>query len=103
MSAWWKSEKCPAPEGVKEPLHWKLLTSLPCATLAQVLRVVGRYTAQLVDRRISQSPQERRGSGGEPVWDAPTGWRSLIAILAVVAVRLLGAVSLLARAKPGTV
>ena len=35
-----------APEGVKEPLHWVLLTSLPCASWAAVQRVVGRYTAR---------------------------------------------------------
>ena len=35
-----------AAEGVKEPLHWILLTSLPCITWSQVQRVVGCYTAR---------------------------------------------------------
>lgn len=34
-----------APEGV-EALHWILLTSLPCQTLAQGRRILGRYTAR---------------------------------------------------------
>ena len=32
----------PAPEGVKQPLHWILLTSLPCTTWAQAQQGVGR-------------------------------------------------------------
>ena len=35
-----------APEGVREPLHWFLLTSLPCRTWAQARQIVGRYTAR---------------------------------------------------------
>jgi hypothetical protein len=35
-----------APQGVKKPLHWVLLTSLPCASWAQAQRVVGYYTAR---------------------------------------------------------
>ena len=35
-----------APEGVEEPLHWVFLTSLPCASLAEARRMVGRYTAR---------------------------------------------------------
>jgi hypothetical protein len=35
-----------APAGIKAPLCWILLTSLPVATLAEVQRVVGRYTAR---------------------------------------------------------
>ena len=34
------------PDGVPEPLHWILLTSLPCTTLAEARRIVGRYTAR---------------------------------------------------------
>jgi hypothetical protein len=35
-----------APEGVAEPLHWILLTSLACATWAQAQRVVGYYSGR---------------------------------------------------------
>ena len=77
-----------APAGVKEPLHWILLTSLPCATKAQVQRVVGCYTARwwieeyhkaLKSGTTVEASQLEEGSR----------LQSLIAVLAVVAVRLL--------------
>jgi hypothetical protein len=86
------------PEGVKEPLHWILLTSLPCATLAAARRVVGRYTARwwieeyhkaLKSGAGVEQSQLERGDRLEP----------LIAILAVVAVRLLST-KMLARSRP---
>ena len=89
-----------APEGVKEPLHWKLLTSLPCATLAQVLRVVGRYTARWWIEEYHKALKSGAGVEASQLERADR-LESLIAILAVVAVRLLGA-KMLARAKPGT-
>ena len=98
--AWWRSAKCHAPEGVKEPLHWILLTSLPCDD-------PGR-------RRSAWSGAIRRGGGlknitkpsrAGRVWKqsqlerAPIGWNALIAVLAVVAVRLLST-KMLARSRP---
>jgi hypothetical protein len=86
------------PEGVKEPLHWILLTSLPCQTLAQGRRVVGRYTARwwveeyhkaLKSGAGVEDSQLERGGRLEP----------LIAVLAVVAVRLLNT-KMLARSRP---
>jgi hypothetical protein len=86
------------PEGIKEPLHWILLTSLPCATLAAARRVVGRYTARwwieeyhkaLKSGAGVEQSQLERGDRLEP----------LIAILAVVAVRLLNT-KMLARSRP---
>ena len=87
-----------APAGVKEPLHWILLTSLPCATKAQVQRVVGCYTARwwieeyhkaLKSGTTVEASQLEEGSR----------LQSLIAVLAVVAVRLLST-KLLARSRP---
>lgn len=87
-----------APEGVKEPLHWILLTSLPCATWAQAQRVVGYYGARwwieeyhkaLKSGAGVENSQLRRGYRLEP----------LIAVLAVVAVRLLST-KMLARSRP---
>ena len=42
-----------APEGVREPLHWILLTSLPCRTLTEARRLVGRVYGTMVGGRIS--------------------------------------------------
>jgi hypothetical protein len=87
-----------APEGVAEPLYWILLTSLPCRTLAQTRRVVGRYTARwwveeyhkaLKSGVGVEDSQLERGGRLEP----------LIGVLAVVAVRLLNT-KMLARSRP---
>jgi hypothetical protein len=91
-------QEVPAPEGVKEPLHWVLLTSLPCKTLAEARRVVGRYTARwwveeyhkaLKSGAGVEDSQLERGGRLEP----------LMAVLAVVAVRLLNT-KMLARSQP---
>ena len=89
-----------APEGVSEPLHWKLLTSQPCATLAQVLRVVGRYTARWWIEEYHKALKSGARVEASQLERADR-LESLIAVLAVVAVRLLGA-KLLARARPET-
>jgi hypothetical protein len=86
------------PAGVTEPLHWILLTSLPCAAFVEALRVVGIYTARwqveeyhkaLKSGTKVEASQLERGSRLEP----------LIGILALVAVRLLST-KLLARSRP---
>ena len=86
------------PEGVPKPLHWLLLTSLPCATWAQAQRVVGYYTARwwieeyhkaLKSGTSVEQSQLERADRLEP----------LIAVLAVVATRLLSA-KMLARSHP---
>jgi hypothetical protein len=89
-----------APAGVTEPLHWKLLTSLPCATLAQVLRVVGRYTARWWIEEYHKALKSGAGVEASQLARADR-LESLIAILAVVAVRLLSA-KRLARSRPET-
>jgi hypothetical protein len=87
-----------APEGVKDPLHWILLTSLSCATQAEVQRVVGRYTARWW---IEEYHKALKSGAGVQESQLERGDRleSLIAVLAVVAVRLLNA-KLLARSRP---
>ncbi len=89
-----------APAGVTEPLHWKLLTSLPSQTLAQGLRVVGRYTARWWIEEYHKALKSGAGVEASQLARADR-LESLIAILAVVAVRLLSA-KLLARSRPET-
>ena len=86
------------PAGVKEPLHWILLTSLPCATPAEAQRVVGRYTARWW---IEEYHKALKSGTGVETSQLARGDRlaSLIAVLAVVAVRLLNT-KLLARSRP---
>jgi hypothetical protein len=86
------------PEGVKEPLHWILLTSLPCATPAQAQRVVGRYTARWW---IEEYHKALKTGAGVEESQLERGYRlePLIAVLAVVAVRLLST-KMLARSRP---
>jgi hypothetical protein len=86
------------PEGVKQPLHWMLLTSLPCATKAEVQRVVGRYAARWW---IEEYHKALKSGAGVEESQLERGYRleSLIAVLAVVAVRLLNA-KMLARSRP---
>lgn len=87
-----------APEGVKEPLHWILLTSLPCATKAELQRVVGRYTARWW---IEEYHKGLKSGAGVEQSQLERGYKleSLIAVLAVVAVRLLST-KMLARSRP---
>jgi hypothetical protein len=87
-----------APEGVKEPLHWMLLTSLPCGTLAEARRIVGRYTARWWVEEYHKALKS--GAGVEDSQLERAGrLEPLIAVLAVVAVRLLNA-KMLARSRP---
>lgn len=86
------------PAGIKEPLHWRLLTSLPCGTLAQAQRVVGRYTARWW---IEEYHKALKTGAGVEDSQLERGYRlePLIAVLAIVAVRLLST-KLLARSRP---
>lgn len=86
------------PEGVKQPLHWVLLTSLPCRTLAQVKRVVGRYTARWWVEEYHKALKTGVGAEQSQMEKADR-LEALMAVLAVVAVRLLGT-KLLARSRP---
>jgi hypothetical protein len=87
-----------APEGVKEPLYWILLTSLPCSTKAEVQRVVGRYPARWW---IEEYHKALKSGVGVEQSQLERGYRleSLIGVLAVVSVRLLST-KMLARSRP---
>jgi len=87
-----------APEGVREPLHWILLTSLACGTKAQAQRVVGIYTARWW---VEEYHKALKSGAGVEESQLERGYRleSLIGVLAVVAVRLLST-KMLARSRP---
>ena len=86
------------PEGVKEPLRWILLTSLPCDSLAALKRVVGIYEKRWL---IEEYHKGLKSGAGVELSQLERGYRlkSLIAVLAVVAVRLLNT-KLIARSQP---
>ncbi len=86
------------PEGIKAPLHWRLLTSLPCRSLVQAQRVIGRYTARWW---IEEYHKALKTGAGVEDSQLERGYRlePLIAVLAVVAVRLFST-KLLARSRP---
>jgi hypothetical protein len=81
-----------------EPLHWILLTSLPCLSLTQARRIVGRYTARW---HIEEYHKALKSGAGVEESQLEQAYRleTLIAVLSLVAVRLLNT-KLLARACP---
>lgn len=86
------------PEGVKEPLHWLLLTTLPCATWAEAQRVVGYYAARWWIEEYHKALKSGTQVEASQLEHADR-LEPLIGILAVVAVRLLST-KLLARSRP---
>jgi len=86
------------PQGIRQPLHWRLLTTLPCRNLVQAQRVIGRYTARWW---IEEYHKALKTGAGVQDSQLERGYRleSLIAVLAVVAVRLFST-KLLARSRP---
>jgi hypothetical protein len=86
------------PEEIKEPLHWRLLTSLPCQTLTQAKRIIGRYTARWWVEEYHKALKTGTGVEDSQL-ERAYRLESLIAVLAVVAVRLLST-KMLARARP---
>jgi len=87
-----------APADVPTPLLWRLLTSRPCESLAAARRVVGIYTARWW---IEEYHKALKTGTGVETSQLERGHRleALIAVLAVVAVRLLST-KLLARSQP---
>jgi hypothetical protein len=81
-----------------EPLHWILLSSLPCTSLAQARRIVGRYSARW---HIEEYHKALKSGAGVEESQLAKAHRleTLIAVLALVALRLLNT-KLLARACP---
>jgi hypothetical protein len=86
-----------APAGV-EALHWLLLSSLPCTSWGQVQRIVRRYAARWW---VEEYHKALKTGVGVEASQLERAYRleSLVAVLAVVAVRLLNA-KWLARAHP---
>jgi hypothetical protein len=89
-------EQAPAP-GV-EPLRWILLTSLPCTGLAKLQRIVARYAMRWW---IEQYHKALKSGAGIEESQLEKGFRieNLLAVLAVVAVRLVNT-QWLARNRP---
>jgi len=85
------------PEGV-EGLHWILLTSLPCARLAELKRIVARYALRWW---IEQYHKALKSGAGIEESQLEKGFRieNLLAVLAVLAVRLVNT-QWLARHRP---
>lgn len=80
------------------PLHWRLLTSLPCQTWAQAQRIIGRYTARWLVEEYHKALKTGAGVEHSQMEEAYR-LETLVAVLAVVAVRLLQS-KLLAAARP---
>jgi hypothetical protein len=89
-------EKSP-PAGV-EALHWVLLTSLPCERWSEVQRIVGRYCARWWVEEYHKALKSGAGAESSQL-ESQYRIESLVAVLAIVAVRLLN-LKMLARAQP---
>jgi len=87
-----------APQGIREPLQWVLLTSLPCRTLAEARRIVGYYAARWWIEEYHKALKTGAGVEDSQL-ERACRLEALIAILAVVAVRLLNT-KMLARSRP---
>jgi hypothetical protein len=87
-----------APASVKEPLHWILLTSLCGTELIEVQRIIRRYTARWWIEEYHKALKSGCGVEDSQLAGADN-LEALIAVLAVVAVRLLNA-KFLDRARP---
>ena len=85
------------PPGV-QPLHWILLTSLPCSGLAELKRIVARYAMRWW---IEQYHKALKSGAGIEESQLEQGFRieNLLAVLAIVAVRLVNT-QWLARNRP---
>lgn len=81
-----------------EPLHWILLTSLPCPNLAAVQRIVARYAMRWW---IEHYHKALKSGAGVEESQLEKGFRieNLLAVLAIVAVRLVNT-QWLARNRP---
>ncbi len=86
-----------APAAV-EPLRWILLTSLACSSLTQARRIVGRYTARWHIEEYHKALKSGAGIEDSQLKEA-CRLESLIAVLSLVAIRLLNT-KLLAAACP---
>lgn len=78
-----------APAGV-EPLHWILLTSLACRRWSEVQRIIGRYAARWWIEEYHKALKSGVGAE-ESQMERAYRIENLVAVLAIVAVRLLNA------------
>jgi hypothetical protein len=85
------------PAGVK-PLHWVLLTSLSCQRWSEIQRVIGRYCARWWVEEYHKALKTGVGVEDSQL-EKQYRIESLVAVLAIVAVRLVN-LKFLARAQP---
>jgi hypothetical protein len=78
------------PPAGAEPLHWVLLTSLPCQSWAGVQRILGRYAARWWIEEYHKALKSGVGAEESQLQQAYR-IENLVAVLAIVAVRLLNA------------
>lgn len=90
-----------APPERVEPLHWYLLTSLSCKRWSEIQRVIGRYCARWWVEEYHKALKTGVGVEQSQL-EKQYRLESLIAVLAIVAVRLVN-LKYLARAKPDEV
>lgn len=86
-----------APAGV-EPLHWRLLTSLPCTDWVAAQRVVGRYARRWCVEEYHKALKTGAGAE-ESQLEQAYRIETLLGVLAIVAIRLLN-LQYLARTQP---
>ena len=86
-----------APQGI-QPLHWLLLTSLPCDTWTQVRRIIGIYTLRWCVEEYHKALKSGAGAEDSQM-ERAYRIESLVAVLGVVAVRLFNT-KWLARTRP---
>lgn len=87
-----------APQEGVEPLHWFLLTSLSCKRWAEIQRVIGRYCARWWVEEYHKALKSGVGVEQSQL-EKQYRLESLVAVLAIVAVRLVN-LKYLARARP---
>lgn len=87
-----------APPEATEPLHWFLLTSLSCKRWAEIQRVIGRYCARWWVEEYHKALKSGVGVEQSQL-EKQYRLESLVAVLAIVAVRLVN-IKFLARARP---
>jgi hypothetical protein len=81
-----------------EPIHWVLLTSLPCETLEQARQIAARYARRWLIEEYHKALKSGANVEASQL-ESAKGLQALLGILAVVAVRLLN-LKLWARSQP---
>lgn len=71
-----------------EPIHWVLLTTLPCETLEQAQRIAARYARRWLIEEYHKALKSGANVEASQL-ESAQGLQSLLGVLAVAAVRLL--------------